>query len=60
RRVSAIIAHLGPPIPARAVANRGYHQVLAGPFDSRAEAEANARRIEASLGTETLVVDPGI
>ena len=60
RRVSAIIEHLGPPIPARAVANRGYHQVLAGPFDSRAEAEANARRIEASLGTETLVVDPGI
>ncbi|MGH8487407.1 MAG: SPOR domain-containing protein, partial [Gammaproteobacteria bacterium] len=60
RRVSAIIAHLGPPIPARAVANRGYHQVLAGPFDSRAEAEANARRIKASLGTETLVIDPGI
>ncbi|MFH0350438.1 MAG: L,D-transpeptidase family protein [Chromatiales bacterium] len=60
RRVSAIIEHLGPPIPARAVANRGYHQVLAGPFDSRAEAEANARRIEANLGTETLVVDPGI
>lgn len=60
RRVSAIIAHLGPPIPARAVVNRGYHQVLAGPFDSRTEAEANAKRIEASLGTETLVVDPGI
>ncbi|MGH8508209.1 MAG: L,D-transpeptidase family protein [Gammaproteobacteria bacterium] len=59
RRVSAIIENLGPSIPAQAVSKRGYHQVLAGPFSSRAEAEANARRIEASLGTETLVIDPG-
>lgn len=59
-RVSRMLGHMGPPIPARPVANSGYHRVLAGPYVTRAEAEAGARRIETSLGTETLIVQPDI
>jgi hypothetical protein len=55
-----MLGHMGPPIPARPVATSGYHRVLAGPYVTRAEAEAGARRIETSLGTETLIVQPDI
>ncbi|MGH8583860.1 MAG: L,D-transpeptidase family protein [Gammaproteobacteria bacterium] len=60
RRMSAMLAHLGPPIPARAVVGQGMHKVVAGPFKSRHEAESIAKRIEMNLGAETLVVPPGI
>jgi L,D-transpeptidase ErfK/SrfK len=59
-RVSRMLGHMGPPIPARPVATSGYHRVLAGPYVTRAEAEAGARRIKTSLGTETLIVQPDI
>ncbi len=59
-RVSRMLEHLGPSIPARPVAHSGYHRVWAGPYTTRAEAEAGARRIETSLGTETFIVQPEI
>lgn len=61
RRLMAMLAHQGPPIPARRVAADGQHQVLAGPYPSRAAAVATARRIEGDLGeTGTPVRLPGI
>ena len=49
-RLVAMLAHQGPPIPARRVASDGQHAVLAGPYPSRADAVATARRIETDLG----------
>ncbi len=59
-RVSRMLGHMGPPIPARPVSQSGYHRVWAGPYATRAAAEAGARRIETSLGAETLIVQPEI
>lgn len=59
-RMSQMLADLGPPIPARPITNSGFHRVLAGPYFTRAEAEAGARRIETSLGAETFIVVPEI
>ncbi|MFZ5492500.1 MAG: L,D-transpeptidase family protein [Pseudomonadota bacterium] len=50
RRLVAMLAHQGPPIPAQRVDRDGQHAVLAGPYPSRAAAVATARRIESDLG----------
>jgi L,D-transpeptidase ErfK/SrfK len=50
RRLVAMLTHQGPPIPARRLARDGEHQVLAGPFGSRAMATATAKRIASDLG----------
>jgi L,D-transpeptidase ErfK/SrfK len=50
RRLVAMLTHQGPPIPARRVAQDGQHQVLAGPYTTRAAAAAVAKRIANDLG----------
>jgi len=50
RRLVAMLAHQGPPIPARRLSRDGRHQVLAGPYPSRAAAVASAKRIASDLG----------
>ncbi len=52
RRLVAMLTHQGPPIPARRVAHDDRHQVLAGPYRSRAAAVAAARRIASDLGED--------
>lgn len=52
RRLVAMLTHQGPPIPARRVAQGGQHQVLAGPYPSRAAAAATAKRIASDLGED--------
>ena len=58
QQLAIMLKRLGPPIPAEPVKTGGYHRVLAGPFPSKAEAEANAQRIESSFGTGALVLEP--
>ena len=50
RRLVAMLTHQGPPIPALRVPRDGQHQVLAGPYPSKAAATASAHRIESDLG----------
>jgi L,D-transpeptidase ErfK/SrfK len=49
RRLVAMLTHQGPPIPALRVPTDGRHRVLAGPYPSKALAQAAARRIERDL-----------
>jgi cell division septation protein DedD len=58
QQLAIMLKRLGPPIPAEPIKTGGYHRVLAGPFPSKAEAEANAQRIESSFGTGALVLEP--
>ncbi len=59
KRLAAMIKHLGPNMPARHWPTQDYHQVLVGPFESRAAAEKSARKIRSSLSEETVIVPPG-
>jgi L,D-transpeptidase ErfK/SrfK len=52
RRLVAMLTHQGPPIPARRLARDSRHQVLAGPYPSRAAAVAATRRIARDLGED--------
>jgi L,D-transpeptidase ErfK/SrfK len=47
-----MLTHQGPPIPARRLARDSRHQVLAGPYPSRAAAVAATRRIARDLGED--------
>ena len=49
RRLTAMLAHQGPPIPARRLAQGRQYQVLAGPYATRAAAVAAAKRITRDL-----------
>jgi L,D-transpeptidase ErfK/SrfK len=55
----AKLNELTPPIPAHPVKTGTYHRVLAGPFASQDEANENANRIQASLGTYAIILQPG-
>ncbi len=49
RRLTAMLAHQGPPIPAQRLAQGRQYQVLAGPYSTRAAAVATAKRIARDL-----------
>ena len=49
RRLTAMLAHQGPPIPAQRLAEGRQYQVLAGPYPTRAAATAAAKRIARDL-----------
>jgi L,D-transpeptidase ErfK/SrfK len=57
-RLSAIINHQGPPIPARVVSSSGRHRVLAGPFNDRREAKDAAKRLKIDLEIDGILVEP--
>ena len=59
RKLVAQLRHLGPPVPARHQAYAGRHQVTAGPFDDRQEAERIAHRIRVELGVQGDLRPPG-
>jgi L,D-transpeptidase ErfK/SrfK len=59
RKLAAMIAHMGPPIPARYVPVGQRHQVLAGPFPNKRLAVSGARRIKASFGADAALLPPG-
>ncbi|MGD8345134.1 MAG: L,D-transpeptidase family protein, partial [Desulfobacterales bacterium] len=57
-RLSAIINHQGPPIPARVLTTNGRHRVLAGPFENRSEAKDAAKRLKIDLEIDGILVEP--
>lgn len=59
RRTAAALNHLGPQIPARAVALRdGGYRVLAGPFKDGKAAQAMVKRLKFDMEMEGTVVPP--
>jgi L,D-transpeptidase ErfK/SrfK len=50
RKLVAQLRHLGPPVPATMRPFAGRHEVTAGPFPDRQDAERIAHRIEVELG----------
>jgi L,D-transpeptidase ErfK/SrfK len=58
-RIAAIISHLGPPIPARALSNsnKSYH-VIAGPFNDISEAKDAAKRLKIDLEIDGILIEP--
>ena len=57
-RLSAIINHQGPPIPARVVSRSGSYRVVAGPFDDIKEAKEAIRRLKIDLEIEGKLIEP--
>lgn len=57
-RMSAIINHQGPPIPARVISERGSHRVIAGPFKDVMEAREAKRRLKIDLEIDGILVEP--
>ena len=58
RRLSEIINHQGPQIPARVLSGNGKHRVLAGPFNDKGEAKEAAKRLKIDLEIEGILVEP--
>jgi len=57
-RLTAIINHQGPPIPARVLSKGGRHRVLAGPFNNISEAKDAAKRLKIDLEIDGILVEP--
>ena len=57
-RLSEIINHQGPPIPARVLSSSGKHRVLAGPFDNKSDAKKAAKRLKIYLELDGILVEP--
>jgi L,D-transpeptidase ErfK/SrfK len=58
RRVSAMINHQGPPIPAQVLAGGDRYRVMAGPFKDAGEADEANRRLKIDLELNGIVVEP--
>ena len=58
RRVTAVLMHQGPPIPAKPVEVGERYQVIAGPFTDAKAAKLAAHRIRADLELEPRVLAP--
>jgi L,D-transpeptidase ErfK/SrfK len=59
RRLSAIINHQGPQIPARVLSMNSRHRVVAGPFENRGQARDAAKRLRIDLEIDGLLIAPG-
>lgn len=57
-RLAAIINHQGPQIPARVLSKMSRYRVLAGPFNSKGEAKAAAKRLRTDLEIDGVLVAP--
>ncbi|MBM4202107.1 MAG: LysM peptidoglycan-binding domain-containing protein, partial [Gammaproteobacteria bacterium] len=58
RRVTAVLNHQGPPIPAKAIEVGERYQVIAGPFPDAKAAKLAAHRIRADLELDPRVLAP--
>lgn len=59
RRLSALLIHQGPPIPARPLAQGNRYQVIAGPFANHEQAQQQAKRIDRDLELIVRILKPG-
>jgi L,D-transpeptidase ErfK/SrfK len=57
-RLAAIINHQGPQIPARVLSKNGRNRVIAGPFNTRDQAEDAAKRMSIDLKIDGILVSP--
>jgi L,D-transpeptidase ErfK/SrfK len=57
-RLSAIINHQGPPIPARVMGNNNSYHVVAGPFKDHIEAKEAIRRLKIDLELDGRLIEP--
>lgn len=58
-RLTAIINHQGPPIPARLVASKSNsYRVISGPFNGINEAKDAAKRLKIDLDIEGVLIEP--
>lgn len=57
-RLSAIINHQGPQIPARVIAKNEGHQVIAGPFSDIKEAKDAIKRLKIDLKIAGRLIEP--
>ena len=57
-RLAAMINHQGPQIPARVVAKDDRYRVIAGPFNSRADAGEAVRRLKVDLEIQGILIEP--
>lgn len=57
-RLSAIINHQGPPIPARVLSKNYRYRVLVGPFLDKGDARKAAKRLKIDLELDALFVEP--
>ena len=57
-RISAMINHQGPQIPARVVSKRDSYRVMAGPFNDIGEAKDAAKRLKIDLEIDGILIEP--
>jgi len=57
-RISAIVNHQGPQIPARVISRSSGYRVIAGPFNGVTEAGDAAKRLKIDLEIDGIVIDP--
>jgi L,D-transpeptidase ErfK/SrfK len=57
-RISAIINHQGPQIPARVVSKGDSYRVMAGPFNDIGEAKDVAKRLKIDLEIDGTLIEP--
>ena len=57
-RISAMINHQGPQIPARVVSKRDSYRVMAGPFNDIGEAKDAVKRLRIDLEIDGILIEP--
>jgi L,D-transpeptidase ErfK/SrfK len=57
-RISAMINHQGPQIPARVVSKGDGYRVMAGPFRDVGEAKDAAKRLKIDLEIDGVLIEP--
>jgi len=57
-RISAIVNHQGPQIPARVISRSSGYRVIAGPFNDVTEAGDAVKRLKIDLEIDGIVIDP--
>jgi len=57
-RISAMINHQGPQIPARVVSKSDSYRVMAGPFNDMGEAKDAAKRLKIDLEIDGILIEP--
>ncbi len=57
-RISAMINHQGPQIPARVVSKSNSYRVMAGPFNDIDEAKDAAKRLKIDLEIDGILIEP--
>jgi L,D-transpeptidase ErfK/SrfK len=57
-RLSAVINHQGPQIPARVIAENDSYRVIAGPFSNMREANDVIKRLKIDLELDGTLIEP--